>query len=477
MSGSNIIRLGAESTHRCNMDIEYVKMGTGDFYSKSKIVSVVLNAESQAEDNAKTIVVTANTVLINDNEKLFISLVDGEDNTVVDAVEAVVSQNKATINFTIPSGLPRGKYFVKAAAPNVKTGGIVISPKIAEYFITSSAFEGKNLATFGNSITAATNSWAYLTQKRLRFANLYNGAISAAIWYKRERVVGTQTIWTQNYYDDDFAGISSVAPTGENVLEHQRRINNCAVVHIQKYFTELNKKTAPKPDVIIFSYGTNDELYEHTLGNAGDALLEEDLSKVNVFTMAGALRWCIDTLRMEIPDAKIYVALPLQSARNGKNEGNLIKMEIIKTICEAKSVPFFDCFHEAGITLENHAIYLGDGLHPNEAGKVVHGEYIIKKLEEAEPATPAVIQEEVRNEFISISGNVLNAGELLYVKSLKEYAALKEMTFYGMAGNMVCRKSVSGNETAFNVPPVAGMYLLTVRLADNTSKKIKILIK
>jgi hypothetical protein len=289
--------------------------------------------------------------------------------------------------------------------------------------------------------------------------------------------VAGQTIWTQNYYDADFAGISSVAPTGENVLEHQRRINNCAVVHIQKYFTELNKKTTSKPDVIIFSYGTNDELYDYTLGNAEDALQGEDLSKVNVFTMAGALRWCIDTLRMEIPDAKIYVALPLQSARDGKNDGNLIKMEIIRKICDAKSVPYFDCFHESGITLENHTTYLGDGLHPNEAGKIVHGEYIIKKLEEVASGQSAITQSEARNELITISDNVLNAGKSLSVKSLREASSLAEMTLYGMSGNTVCRKSVSGNETAFNVPAVAGMYLLTVRLADNTSKGFKILVK
>lgn len=480
MSGSNILRLGAESTHRCNLDIEYAKMGTGAFFSKAKIVSVSISADTQAEEKATTLIVTANTILIPDHEKLSVSLVDGEDNTVIDGVEAVVSQNKAVVDFTIPAGLPRGKYFVKAFVPAGKIGDVDIAPGMAEYLITSSAFEGKNLATFGNSITAAANSWAYQVHKKLRFANLYNGAISAAIWYKRERVVAGQTLRTQNYYDADFAGISSVPPTGEDLLAHQKRINNCAVVHIQKYFTELNKKTTPVPDVIILSYGTNDELFDYTMGDAETALKETDLRKVNIFTMAGALRWCIDTLRMELPRTKIYVALPLQSARDGKNEGNLIKMEIMKKICDARSVPYFDCFHESGITLENQASYLGDGLHPNEAGKIVHGEYIMKKLEESNPETglPFIFRQEVSDRLVSISPNVLNAGQYMLVKSLITESSLSEAILYDFAGHAVYRKSVSGDEFTFDVPAFSGgLYVLNVKLDDNRSNGFKVLIR
>jgi hypothetical protein len=478
MTGSNIIRLGAESTHRCNMDIEYVKMGTGAFYSKPKIVSVFLNAESQSDNKDKTIPVTVNTILIDNNEKLLISLVDGDDNIKVDGIEAIVSQNKATVNFTIPAGLARGKYFVKAAALNGKIGEVDVSPRQAEYFITTSAYEGKNLATFGNSITAASNSWAYLTAKRLRFANLYNGAISAAIWYKRERVVGGQTIYTQNYYDADFAGISSVAPTGEDVLQHQKRINNCAVVHIQKFFTELNNKTIPTPEFVIFSYGTNDELYAHTMGTAEDALRENDLNKVSVFTMAGALRWCIDTLRMEIPDVKIYVALPIQSSREGKNDGNLTKMEIIKKICDARSVPYFDCYHESAITPENYTTYMDDGLHPNAAGKIVHGEYIIKELEELGEATglQVVNKPKTGNEYVSVSSSVLGTGQQFSVTVAGNITST-DISLYNVSGNVVDRQLAWGSMIDLQAPAVAGMYVLRAVLSDKTAKEFKIIVK
>ena len=477
MTGTNILRLGAESTHRCNMDIEYAKMGTGAFYAKPKIVSVALSAEGQGDDKVETITATVNTILIDDNEKLLISLVDGNDNTIVDAVEAVVTQSKAKTNFTIPAGLPRGEYYIQASVLGGKIGDTNVNSKKTEYRITTSAYEGKNLATFGNSITVAANSWAHQIYKNLRFGNLYNGAISAAVWYKRERTVAGQTIRTQNYYDKDFAGIRTSAPADGNVLENQQRINNCAIVHLQKYFIDLDSKAAPTPDVIIFSYGTNDEVIN--MGDAASALQGSDLNKVDIYKMAGALRWCLDTMKIKFPNAKIYVALALQSTRNGQNANNLKKMEIIKEICNEKSIPYFDCYNESGITVENHAIYLGDGLHPNEAGKVVHGAYIMSKLEEAadnEIGLSIKSNKEPNNDLISISTRILNKGESLFVKSLVNDSPLSELKMYNMSGNEILHKPITGTEYTLNASVVSGLYVLSIKLKNKLSKEFKILV-
>ena len=474
----NGIYVGAESYHRCNIDIGYVKMGTGAFYSKPKITSVLLSAIGQGDDKMETIVATVNTLQIDNNTKLLISLVDGDDNTVVDAVEAIVSQNKATINFTIPAGLNKGKYYIKAAAPGEKIGDVSITPQKAEYLITTSAFEGKNLATFGNSITIALNSWAYQVYKNLRFGNLYNGAISAAVWYKRERTIAGQTVQTQNYYDSDFAGIRTSEPTSEDVLQHQMRINNCAIVHLQKYFIELDRKAAPTPDVIIFSYGTNDEVIN--MGDAESALQGNDLNKVDLFKMAGALRWSIDTLKSRFPDAKIYVALPLQSTRTGKNDDNLKKIEMLKKVCDAKSIPYFDCYNESGITVENSTTYLGDGLHPNEAGKVIHGAYITRKLEEiAENATslPFISKKTNNKGSVSISANVLLPRQNLSLTSVENESPMSEVSVYSIAGNEVFSKSISSNKYTFHAPATSGVYIVSVTLEDKSSRDFKFLVK
>lgn len=244
-----------------------------------------------------------------------------------------------------------------------------------------SVFKDKNLVTFGNSITAAENSWAYQAYSRLQFGNLYNGAVGGAIWSKRERKNSSgNTIRTQNYNDPDFAGISSSNTANPDDLEYQKRINNCAIVHIQKYLSEKKSLT---PDFIILSYGTNDLSSVAVMGNAELALQEKNLDNLDLYTMAGAVKWSIGTFQVKFPKVKLYVSFPIQAKSDGKNTDNLKKIEVIRTICEGMSVPYFNCYAECEITQENQERFLRDGLHPNEAGKVVHGTYIIKKLKEA----------------------------------------------------------------------------------------------
>lgn len=241
-----------------------------------------------------------------------------------------------------------------------------------------SVFKGKNLVTFGNSITESQNSWAYQTSWRLEFGNLYNGAVGGAIWYARKRTSGGYNIQTQDYTDPDFAGMSNEQNT--SIEAFQRIINNCAIVHVQKYLVERGSRV---PDVIILSYGTNDMFDDVSIGNVAATLAQNDRTKLDKLAMAGALKWCLATLQAEFPTAKMYVALPLQAESDTKNEGNIKKIAAIKQICDAMSVPWFDCYNECGITKENSGKYLRDGLHPNEEGKTVHANYIVRKLKEA----------------------------------------------------------------------------------------------
>jgi predicted GH43/DUF377 family glycosyl hydrolase len=131
----NGVYFGAESQHRCNLDVMYVKMGAGDRFSSAKIVSISLSANSQTENMEKTIRVTVNTALIDDNQQVLISLAGDGSHAPVDEAEAVVLQNKAEANLTIPAAAPQGKYFVTAAVPGGKIGNTAVRPKAAEYFV------------------------------------------------------------------------------------------------------------------------------------------------------------------------------------------------------------------------------------------------------------------------------------------------------------------------------------------------------
>ncbi len=138
MTGTNILRLGGHTNHRCNMDIEYVKMGTGDFNANNKpqIASVVVSSDSHVANHERTIQVIVNTRLIATGEKMLLSLVDETGTEVLSPVEiAVVNDKQATGNLVIPASVPIGKYAVKVAVPNDKIGDDTIDPVSVQYVV------------------------------------------------------------------------------------------------------------------------------------------------------------------------------------------------------------------------------------------------------------------------------------------------------------------------------------------------------
>ena len=467
----NGVYIGAESRHRCNIDIMYVKMGTGAFFSKAKIVSVTTDTYCQPAGKTQAVAVTVNTLLVPDGETILVSLVDGDGQVMVPAVEAVVAQDKASATLSVPADLSAGSYFVKAAVQDDKIGEVEVRPRLTEYLITAFDFTDKNLVTFGNSITSAEDSWAYQVQRRLGFADLYNGAFSGAIWSKRARKAQDgDSIWTQNYDDPNFAGMGNGTNTDPH--KYQQIINNCAIVHVQKYFAERDR--TKQPDYVLFSYGTND--VTSSMGNAATTLQVDDINMLDKYTLAGALRWCIDTLRLEFPEVKIYVALPIQARDVNKNNGNLSKMEVIKQVCDGLSVPYFDCYHECGITQENQAQYLSDGLHPNAAGKILHGTYIAHKLDEAEANSSSGMEQvfSPAHAQVSLSTTMPQAGSPVSVSAQADGLSLSSCALYDFGGRQLTRVTADGGECTLIAPQSPGMYVIVVQMSDHTTETLKI---
>ena len=236
-------------------------------------------------------------------------------------------------------------------------------------FETSAApkeFSGCRLAVFGNSITAARNSWAFRVRDSLGFGGFYNGSVGSSVWGRRVRPEGV----TQNYGDNGFAGIGNSSHPSL-----QARTNNCAVVHIQKFLAERPDFV---PDIIILSYGTNDRLTEEREPDLKEVLKRKRksgrhcdgyLSTDDAFGLTGGMAWCLQTLTERFPEARIIVLSPIQANAGlekymDKNSGNLLKMRTMKKLCKAYGVE----------------TVLLDGLHPNAAGQSLHASYIISRL-------------------------------------------------------------------------------------------------
>lgn len=243
-----------------------------------------------------------------------------------------------------------------------------------------------NFAVDGDSITAG-KQWSWHVFGKLGFASHYNVAVGSAVWYKRTFTCGGKSVTTQDYDAPDFAGISDGWLETEDAGELQMRANNCAVVHVQHFLSDVRKGLAPVPDVFAFAMGTNDEADK--LGDPDKALRGKSLdgnADIDLFTEAGAMRWCIQTIAENFPDARIFVLTPIQAAspeHNAKIERQI--SEVFTKITGAMSVQLIDCFHNAGICEKfevegGEGRYLRDGLHPKENGQSLEGSFAAAEL-------------------------------------------------------------------------------------------------
>ncbi len=247
-------------------------------------------------------------------------------------------------------------------------------------------FSKLNFGVDGDSITAG-NQWSYHVFNNLGLATHHNVAVGSAVWYKRTITCGDKSVTTQDYNAPDFAGISGGWEPTEDINELQMRANNCAVVHIQKFIEEVKNGEYPVPDIFAFAMGTNDDI--NSLGNAETALKGKELDNnenINLFTEAGAMRWCIQKIMEEYPLARVFVLTPIQTATPEHNEKIELQIDtVMKKVAGAMGAQVIDCFHNCGICEKFEVIggegkYLRDGLHPDVPGQTLEGAYATKEI-------------------------------------------------------------------------------------------------
>lgn len=237
----------------------------------------------------------------------------------------------------------------------------------------------------GDSITAG-NQWSFHVYNRLGLKTHHNVAVGSAVWYKRTVECGGRTVTTQDYNAEDFAGISGGWEPTDDADEMQMRMNNCAIVHIQRFLAEVEQGLYPAPDIFAFAMGTNDAA--ECIGDPEKALTGKALDgndNIDLFTEAGAARWCIQTILEHFPDCRVFVLTPLQTADPEFNRKNLRVTECLKKICGGMSVQMIDCYNGCGICekfeiKDGEGRYLRDGLHPKENGQALEGAFAAKEI-------------------------------------------------------------------------------------------------
>lgn len=239
-----------------------------------------------------------------------------------------------------------------------------------------------NFGVSGDSITQG-EQWSAHVARTLGFASHHNTAVGSSVWYRRTVECAGQTLTTQDYGSEGFAGISWGWEPTDDPAEMQMRMNNCAVVHIQRFIAEVKSGEYPAPDVFAFAYGTND--LDGCFGSAQDALDAASADDADTFTTAGAMRWCIESIMREFPECRVFVLTPIQAADHAHNQKNLRLIEVMRSVCRGMSVQVIDCFGGCGICEKfevagGQGRYLRDGLHPMENGQALEGAFAAKEI-------------------------------------------------------------------------------------------------
>ncbi len=243
-------------------------------------------------------------------------------------------------------------------------------------------FSAMDFAVDGDSITQG-DQWSSHVYKELGFRSHTNVAVGSSVWYKRTMDLNGKAITTQDYDDKDFAGISGGWEPTDDEHELQMRMNNCAVVHIQRFLRGVKNGEFPAPHVFAFAMGTNDDA--NRIGSVEAALSGKDENAADLFTEAGAIRWCIQSIQREFPECRIFVMTPIQAADPAHNEKNRKVCETIRAVAEGLSVQVIDAYTGCGIcekfeNIGGEGRYLRDGLHPMENGQAREGAFAAAQI-------------------------------------------------------------------------------------------------
>jgi lysophospholipase L1-like esterase len=224
------------------------------------------------------------------------------------------------------------------------------------------SFKGKRILFMGDSITVPTDEggWVNWFNKRVIPSSFVDVAVAGA--------------WWENYSDTVLDGNPQSSVSSSNTIPNQ----------VQKVLNNAY----PAFDVIIISAGTNNvtsgltDIVENSFTSNGTYI---DISTLDLTKTASAIRWCIEKLQTAYPNAQIFLCTPIQSFEALRSFTNIkAKGDKIKEIASRLAIPYFDNLN-CGIygKYENNGTggkYLRDGLHPNNAGAKLLGEYVARQF-------------------------------------------------------------------------------------------------
>ncbi len=442
-SESNGVYFGAETNYYCDMDIEYAKVGTGDFYYKPRISNpVILSSEGHMKGNNVTnITVTANTVGLNGEQVMF-SLVDGSNIAVTDVTSQTitVANNVAVATLTIPANVPAGQYKVKVNATG-QVGGVDVTPKTSPYTIAPTS----EWDMVDKTMTA-WNAGNYLDKPWVSYvgSNLTGGADRYSFTQENGYVNLTKTYCTANS--------NSLTLSTPNILIST---NTPYTVEYKARINPIDKGAFPD------------------VSGAGK---EMNWLSVRIENTTSALYFAYDA------DGNGYVTLNsniLAATPAEKIAVNIGEWNLYRFVLSADRTTF-DLYVNGTIVFDDKPTTSTTGTNILSLGAGgwdrcnMDVEYAKMGTGDLGPGTPTSVVLPV-SKGISIYPSVVKSGEKLTINAENADKLLVEII--DLSGNRISSTKINNSFGEIQTPATSGLYFVKVTTNENQVSVLKVIVK
>lgn len=161
--------------------------------------------------------------------------------------------------------------------------------------------------------------------------------------------------------------------------------------NLVRWLKRLTDGGEPIPNCIVIWMGTNnitgtDGDFDTIMGLSWSTLSDDATGRTYRATTYGGLRFALETLYRNYPDATVFVIGPIQSATTNRTYDRIAaRNAVMQKMADRYSAIYIDAASTIGIVdlYESNGSsgrWLRDGLHPNENGKQLYANYLAKRL-------------------------------------------------------------------------------------------------
>jgi len=130
-------------------------------------------------------------------------------------------------------------------------------------------------------------------------------------------------------------------------------------------------------DIITVLIGFNDFYFENPVGDTNAVLQKPYAGLDKSLSFSEAFRFCLETIKRNHEQAKIFVILPLQTSASAQVPLDMFRTAEIN-IANWLSIPVIFANTESG--LWSGGTLMPNGVHPNDTGHTLLGNYIARRI-------------------------------------------------------------------------------------------------